>query len=181
MKKSLIFTMLFMAAFFPVVAQQGATGDEVPLETLTLKKGNIPPAVLKAADEIFKGDAQVQWGVFPYELKDYGWVVNKDYNEPIDHYEVHMKAKDGGDIYAVFEASGELIRYRLINRDAPVPAQVLNAIAKTEYKDWKVLGGTEVIKNNQKKVVEHYIVRVENGTRKKNLYYTLNGEMLINK
>ena len=97
---------------FPVMAQD-LNSEAVPEESLTLKKGNIPPAVLKAADQLFQGNTQVAWGVFPYELKDYGWVVNKDYNDPIDHYEIQFKAKDGSDVFAVFESTGELIRSKL--------------------------------------------------------------------
>ena len=180
MKKSVISIMFFLVALFPAFAQQ-EINEEVPIESLTLKKGNLPPAVIKAADEIFKEHAQVQWGVFPYELKDYGWVVNKDYNEPIDHYEVHMKTNNGLDVYAIFESTGELIRYKTINKNASIPAAVAKAIAKTDYKDWKVTGGTEVIKDNQKKVIEHYSVKLEKGNQKKTLYYTLKGEALTNR
>jgi len=180
MKKSIISLVFFLVALFPVFAQE-LMNEEIPEETLTLKKGNIPPAVLSAAEKIFKENTQVQWGVFPYELKNYGWVVNKEYNEPIDHYEVHMKTKDGMDVYAVFESTGELIRYRTINKNAAVPVPILNAIAKTEYKDWKVLGGTEKITDNQKKIIEHYAVKVEKGGKRKTLYYTLNGQVLANK
>ena len=180
MKKLLSFVLFFALVLFPAIAQQEVT-EEIPVEFLILKKGNIPPAVLKTADEIFKGNTQVQWGIFPYELKDYGWVVNKDYNEPIDHYEILMKSKDGVDIYAVFESTGELIRYRSVNKNAAIPAKVLAAIAQTSYKDWKVVSGSEVVKNNQKKVIEHYAVRLENMGKKKTLYYTVNGDMLTNK
>lgn len=180
MKKSLFSLIFFLVAFFPLVAQE-SMNEEVPEGSLTLKKGNIPPAVLKSAEEIFKEHTQVKWGVFPYELKDYGWVVNKDYNEPIDHYEVFMKTKDGTDVDAVFESTGELIRYKTVNKNAAVPLAIMNAIAKSPYKDWKVVKGVEKITNNQKKVVEHYTVKVEKGNQKKNLYYTLNGDLLTNK
>jgi hypothetical protein len=179
MKKSAFLLVFFLVSVLSGFAQQGT--DEVPLETLSLKKGNLPPAVVKAAEELFKGNSQIQWGVFPYELKDYGWVVNKDYNDPIDHYEIHMKAADGADVFAVFESTGELIRYRMVNRNAPVPESILASIAKTDYKDWKVMGGSEVIRNNQRKVVEHYAVNLEKGTQKKTLYYTSRGDMLVNK
>jgi hypothetical protein len=180
MKKFLISSVFFLVAFFPLVAQE-LISEEVPEEFLTLKKGNLPPNVIKAAEELFKGNTQIKWGVFPYELKDYGWVVNKDNNEPIDRYEISMKAKDGSDVFAVFEANGELIRYRMVHKDEALPSKVLNAIAKTEYKDWKLVGETEVVKSNQKKIVDHYIVKMKNGNKKKNLYYSFNGDMLMNK
>jgi len=178
MKRSVFLLMFFLVATFSGFAQQ--VSEEVPVETLTLKKGNLPPAVIKSAEELFKGNTQVQWGSFPYELKDYGWVVNKDYDSPIDHYEIHLKTKDGNDVYAVFESTGEMIRYRMTNKKAPLPASILSAIAKTEYKDWKLLGDSEVIKSNQKKIVEHYAVKLEKGNQKKTLYYTMKGDMLMN-
>jgi len=179
MKKLLFSLMFFMAAYFPIFAQ--GVSEEVPVENLTLKKGNIPPAVIKAADELFKGSTQIKWGAFPYELKDYGWVVNKDYNEPIDHYEINLKSSTGADIFAVFESTGELIRYRMVEKNSPIPQSIQKAIAKTEYKDWKIIGDTESVTSNQKKVVDHYIVKLEKGNQKKTLYYTLKGEGLTNK
>ncbi len=180
LNQAVISLIFFLVASFPAFAQDPMT-EEVPVESLTLKKGNIPPDVLKAAEEIFKGDKQVEWGAFPYELKNYGWVVDQDYNQPIDHYEIHMKTNDGKDVFAVFESNGDLIRYRTIDKNAAVPVQILRAIAKTEYKDWKVLGGTEIVTNKQKKVVEHYDVKVQKGNETRHLYYTIKGERLINK
>jgi hypothetical protein len=178
--KRLQFLVLALLAFsIPVLSQE--VSEEVPVESLSLKKGNIPPAILKAAEQLFQGSTQVGWGSFPYELKDYGWVVNKDYNEPIDHFEVKLTGKDGSDIYAVFESTGELIRYKVVNKKAPVPKPILDAIAKGEYKDWKIVGDVMRITNNEKKVVEHFTVKLEKGTAKKTLYFTAKGENLVMK
>jgi hypothetical protein len=61
-----------------------------------------------------------------------------------------MKTKDGDDVFAVFESNGDLIRYRMVHKNEALPANILNAIAKTEYKDWKLVGGTEIVKANRK-------------------------------
>jgi hypothetical protein len=180
--KKLIFSLSFLlVTFFPLIAQVTTESEQVPQETLILKKGNIPPAVAKMAEDLFKEHSQVQWGVFPYELKNYGWVVNNEYNEPINHYEIHMKTNNGVDVFAVFESTGELISYRTIDKNASIPESIVQAIAKTEYKDWKVAKGTEIITNKQKNVVEHYAVKLEKGNQKKTLYYTIKGEVLTNK
>ena len=182
MKKSLFLFMSCLVFSFPaLVAQVQEQTEAVPAEVLVLKKGNIPPAVLKTAEELFKESTQVKWGMFPYQLKDYGWVVNEDYNEPINHYEILFKTKNGIDVDAVFEASGELIRYREVNKNATLPPVIMQAIGKTPYKGWKVTSGTEVVKDNQKKIVEHYIVRLDNGKQKKTLYFTREGNTLTNK
>jgi hypothetical protein len=180
MKKSAFLLVFFLVTIFSGFAQNEVT-EEVPIESLTLKKGNIPPDITTAVDQLFKGSTQLKWGVFPYELKDYGWVVNKDYNAPIDHYEVFLKTADGSDVYAVFESTGELIRYKLINKKAPVPADIMKTIQKGPYKDWKVMGDVETVRSNQKKVVEHFSVKLEKGNQRKTLYFTNKGEMLTNK
>ncbi len=177
MKKFLFFAMILLAFAFPSLAQD--QGEDVPMEQLTLKKGNIPPAVVKAAEDLFKG-TQLKWGAFPFELKQYGWEKNSDYNEPIDHYEVYLKTKDGNEVYAVFEATGQLIRYREIDKDMALPLPVLKAIANSEYKNWKIGQGTEIVKTEQNKTVDHFIVKVQNGKQKKTLYYSAAGEQLTN-
>jgi len=182
MKKSLFLITLFLAFMYPVMAQvaQDLT-ESIPEESLTLKKGNIPPQIIAAAEKLFQGSTQIAWGVFPYELKDYGWVVDKNYNDPINHYEIHLKATDGSDVMAVFESTGELISYRLVKKDAVLPAAITAALAKGPYKDWKISGDVMLIKKSQKKVVDHYAVNVINGNQKKTLYFSMLGDVLTNK
>lgn len=177
--KKLVLTLMFFGVL--VLSGFSQATQEGPLETLSLKRGNLPPAVIKAADELFKGATQIKWGVFPYELKDYGWEVNNDYNEPIDHYEIHMHGSEGSEIYAVFESTGELISYRMSKKNTALPPAVLNSIANSDYKDWRLIEDTELIKNNQKKVADHYSVKLEKGNDKKTLYFSLNGDRLVNK
>lgn len=108
-------------------------------------------------------------------------MVNSDYNEPINHYEIHMKLADGSDAYVVFESTGELIRYRVVKKNAPIAPAIMKTIESGPYKDWKVNGDVMVIKNNQKKIVDHYAVNLVKGSMKKTLYYTTKGEVLTNK
>jgi hypothetical protein len=180
MKKSVFLSVLFLVTIFPLVAQEEES-EETPVEYLTLKRGNIPPAVIKAAEELFKGDTQISYGVFPYQLKDYGWVKDENYNEPIDHYEIHLHTSNGAEVYAVFESTGELIRYRQSLKNASLPVAINNAIAKTEYKDWKLIEDTELIKSSQKKVTDHYSLKLVKGNNKKTLYFNADGTLLNNK
>jgi hypothetical protein len=179
MKRSLILIMVLSGFIFPVRAQMDPS--EEPIETLTLKKGNIPAPVQKAAEQLFQGNTQVAWGSFPYELKDYGWLVNKDFNDPIDHYEIRFKAKDGSDIWAVFESTGELIKCKVINREAPIPVKIRTSLSAGEYKNWKIVGDVMQIKSTQKKVDEHYAVKLEKDNMKKILYYSPDGKLLTMK
>ncbi len=179
MKRSIFYIPLLLILTVPALAQN--IKDEEPVESLFLRKGNIPAPVIAAAEQLFQGNTQVAWGSFPYELKDYGWEVNKNYNEPIDHYEIKFKGKDGSDIFAVFESTGELIKCKIVNKDAVVPKPVRTAIDKSQYKDWKIVGDIMRIKSNQKKIEEHYTVTVEKGNMRKVLYYTPDGVLLSEK
>ena len=176
MKKLILLITVLSGLIFPIIAQ--SVTEEEPLESLTLKKGNIPAPVLKAAEQLFEGNTQIAWGSFPYELKDYGWSVNKEYNEPINHYEIQFKGKDGSDIFAVFESTGELIKCKIINRNAVIPKQIITAISKSEYKDWNIVGDIMQIKSSQRKVDEHYAVKIEKDKMKKTLYYSPAGTLL---
>jgi hypothetical protein len=176
MKRSVLFIAILLGFTFPMIAQ--TLKEEEPVESLALKKGNIPAPVLKAAEQLFQGHTQIAWGSFPYELKDYGWSVNNEYNEPIDHYEIRFKANDGSDIFAVFESTGELIKCKIINKDAPVPQKIRTAISNSEYKDWKIVSDIMQIKSSQKKLQEHYTVKVEKDKMKKTLYYSPEGTLL---
>ncbi len=177
MKKSLFFLLGFLALSFPIFAQE-MVSEDVAAEFLILKKGNIPPKVLEAAELLYKGSTQIAWGVFPYELKNYGWVVDKEFNGPIDHYEIQFKGKDGSDIFAVFESTGELISSRIINKNAPVPPPVLKSIESSQYKDWKIVGDVARVTKEQKKVVEHYAVKLNKGNMNKTLYFTMKGDII---
>jgi hypothetical protein len=179
MKRSFFLVMMILGLSYTMLAQ--SLKEEEPVESLSLRKGNIPPAVQKAADELFHGNTQIAWGSFPYELKDYGWSVNSDYDDPIDHYEIQLKSKDGSDIFAVFESTGELIKCKIINKNAPMPSQIINSLAKSEFKDWKVVGDVMQIKSTQKKVDEHYAVKIEKDKIRKTLYYSPQGVLLTNK
>lgn len=181
MKRVLFVLTAFLVFVLPALPQGNDESEEVPVSMLTMKKGNIPPAVIKAAENIFKGSTQTKFGVFPNEFKNYGWEANKNYNEPIDHYEVILKTSNGAEADAVFESTGELIRYKLTDKNAALPEPVLKAIGKTEYKDWKMTGDTEIIKSSQKKVVDHYVVRFEKDSKKKTVYYTMSGDVVSNK
>jgi hypothetical protein len=180
MKKSLFFILAFLAFAFPIMAQEMVT-EEVPEENLTLKKANLPAAVVTAADKLFEGSTQIAWGTFPYQLKDYGWVVDKDYKGPIDRYEIRLTTKDGSVVNAVFESNGELVSYNLIRKNSPVPDAILVSLEKDQYKGWKIVGDVMRITNNQKKIVDHYAVKLQNGNMKKTIYFTVKGEELINK
>ena len=90
-----------------------------------------------------------------------------------------LRAKDGSDIFAVFESTGELIKCKIINKDAPSSeADHRCQLEKGEYKDWKIAGDVMQIKSTQKKVDEHYAVKVEKDKMKKTLYFTSQGSLL---
>lgn len=180
MKKLIYLLLAFVVYSFPILAQNPeAESVEVPVESLNLKMGNIPQQIVKAADGLFEGSTQVAWGNFPYEFKNYGWTVYpNESGVPINRYEIKLKAKDGSDIYAVFSPKGDLIRYKVINKNAVPPRFVINSLENEGYKDWKIVGDVMLIRDNLSKVKEQYSVRIKKGDMTKTLVFDTQGENL---
>jgi hypothetical protein len=177
MKKLLISLLAFSGFLFPLLAQvdhDQRENDVIPVESLTLKKEQIPDAIVKAVINDFATGQAFRWGKFPYALEKYGWVVNQDeIGEKPDHYEVNIKAKDGSDVYAVYTPDGTIIESRTIRKNASLPTSVQEALAKSQYKDWTVVGDKELIKyfNTRKDVEAHYRVTVEKNNVKKSISF----------
>jgi hypothetical protein len=93
MKKLSLISIFFLALFMPAGAQPADT-ETGPIETLTLKKGDIPPSILQTCEQIFRESTQVKWGNFPYQLKKYGWVTDTSFYGKPQYYEVFIKTKE---------------------------------------------------------------------------------------
>lgn len=179
MKKTLFVLMTMLMFAFPALAQNDESED-VPMQILVLKKGNIPEPVLKTAEKLYSEDIQVKWGSLPDKLKNEGWLEYKD-KKPIDRYEILFKSKEGASVDAVFASTGDLISYREVNKNAALPLDVVKAIDKSSYKGWNILSDSEVVTDRQNSIVEHFKVRLENGKQKKTLNFTREGNLLLNK
>lgn len=176
--KKLFFLFLASAGLtFPLFPQAVHEFDEsemIPVESLILKKDQVPQAIVKAVNTDFQSGDAFRWGKFPYVLEKYGWVVAKDAgNNKPDQYEVYIKAHDGSDIYAIYLPDGTILQSRTIRKNAPLPLSVEQALAKGQYKDWKIIGDKELIKyyNNKNDIEEHVKVTVEKNNVKKNLSF----------
>ncbi len=177
MKKFLISILALSGFLFPLLAQvdhDTRETDIIPVESLTLKKEQIPQAIVKAVTVDFATGQPVTWGKFPFNLENYGWVVNKDMaGEKPDHYEVLIKAKDGSDVYAVYKADGTILESRSVYKNIPVPAEVSAKLAKSQYKDWSVVGDKEMIKyyKDKKNVEEHFRLTLQKGNVKRSVSF----------
>ena len=176
--KKFFFLLLASAGFtFPLFAQVDHIIDEseaMPVESLILKKDQVPPAIVNAVNSDFRNGGAFEWGKFPFVLEKYAWVVDKDAgNAKPDFYEVFIKAHDGSDIYAVYTPDGTIKESRTIRKNAALPLSVTESLAKSQYKDWTVVGDKEIIKyfNTKSDVEEHVKVTVEKNSIKKNLSF----------
>ena len=180
--KTLAFTLIGFLAFMSTSFGQMTAMDEegTPIALSELKKSDVPAAVTAAIARDFKDYVPTTLSTFPYNFKKYGWSVNTEDKEPIDHYEVHLTTKSGSRLDAVYSSAGNLIRYRQLIKNEALPKAIVRAIESSNYKDWKILGDHELVKGNPKEFVDHYIVKVRNGNQVKNLYLDEKGIFLFN-
>jgi hypothetical protein len=177
MKKLFVSVLALSGFLFPLLAQvdhDREVSEVVPVESLTLKKEQIPQAIVKAVGVDFSTGKPVTWGKFPFNLQNYGWVVNKDMaGEKPDHYEVLIKAKDGSDIYAVYTADGTILQSKSVYKNIPVPAEVSTKLANSQYKDWTVVGDKELIRyfKNKMNVEEHFRLTIQKGKEKRTVSF----------
>jgi hypothetical protein len=162
---------------FPLLSQvdhEIGESEAIPVESLVLKKDQVPPAIIDAVKSDFQHGEAFSWGKFPYALKKYAWVVDNDAsNVKPEFYEVYIKASDGSDIYAVYTPDGTIKESKTIRKNAPLPRTVDQALAKSQYKDWTVVGDKELIKyyNSKNNVEEHVKVTVEKNNVKRNISF----------
>lgn len=177
MKKLIVSVITLTGFLFPLAAQvdhDQSINEIIPIENLVLKKEQVPAAIVKAVNDEFATAQAFRWGKFPYVLEKYGWVVAKDAaNQKPDRYEVNIKVKDGSDIYAIYSPDGTIIQSKVIRKNAILPSSVLQALAKSQYKDWQVVGDKELIKyfNAKNDVEEHFRITVEKNNVKKTISF----------
>jgi hypothetical protein len=184
MKKLLISVLVFSGFLFPLLAQVDHdynVNDRVPLVNVTITKEQVPAAVLKAATTQFDMSNPVTWSKFPYALKEYGWVYDVGASDiKLDRYEVQLKNKEGHELWAVYAANGDLVESRETSKDIAMPLNVQQALANSQYKDWKVVGDKEIIRyyydHNTSNVEQHIRLTVEKDNVKKSISFNFQGK-----
>jgi hypothetical protein len=179
MKKVLVSLLVFSGFIFPLLAQVDHDfndNDRIPIVNAKITKEQVPEAVLKSAQTMFDMDNSATWSKFPFALKEYGWVYDVGASDiKLDHYEVAMKNKEGHDLWAVYSSKGELIESREAAKDVAMPANIQAALAKSQYKDWKVVGDRELIRyyhdHDARNVEQHFRVTVEKDGVKKTVSF----------
>jgi hypothetical protein len=180
--KKLLFSFFAFCAFvftsFAQVDHDYNANEVVPVVTATISKDQIPSAILKSVSTDFALDKPLTWSKFPFALQEYGWVYDKAASSvKPDHYEVTLKTNAGSDLSAVYSATGILIETREEFANDPLPQYVVDALAKSQYKDWKVVGSKEVIKyyHDANSVEQHFRINVEKGDVKRAISFNYQG------
>jgi hypothetical protein len=183
MKKILVSVLALVGFIFPLLAQidhDYNPNDRVPVVNTTITKEQIPAAVLKAVSTQFDKSNPVTWSKFPFALKEYGWVYDVGASDlKLNHYEVTMKTPTGSDLWAVYDGSGNLIETREVSKNVPLPRNVQEQLANSQYKDWKVVGDKEVIRyfhdHDMATAEQHLRVTVEKDKVRKSLSFNFQG------
>jgi hypothetical protein len=183
MKKIMITCLASLAYVIPILAQidhDFNPNDKEPVVQATILKEQVPAAVRNAVSTQFDKNNPLTWSKFPYALKEYGWVYDVGASDiKLDRYEVTMKTSKGDDLWAVYSAKGELIETREMSVNVPVPSYVLDELAKSKYKDWKIVGNKEIIKyyhdHNNSSVEQHIRLTVQKDNEKRSLSFNYQG------
>ena len=184
MKKLLISVLVFSGFIVPLLAQVDHdynVNDRIPVVNVTITKEQVPASVLKAVATQFDMSSPVTWSKFPYALKEYGWVYDVGASDiKLDRYEVQMKNKEGHDLWAVYSANGELVESREASSNVAIPTNVQQELAKSQYKDWKVVGDKEIIRyyhdNTTSNVEQHFRLTVQKDNVKRSISFNFQGK-----
>jgi hypothetical protein len=168
--------------FFPLLGQidhDYNTNDRVPIVNTYITKEQVPAAVLKSLDIQFDKDKPQTWSKFPFALKEYGWVYDVGSSDlALNRFEVTLKTKEGDDLWAVYSASGDLIETKEVSKNTVVPAYVMDALARSEYKDWQIVGDKEIIKyyhdHDITKAEQHLRLTLEKDNVKRSVSFNYN-------
>jgi len=179
MKKLLISIVVFCGFIFPLLAQVDhdfSVNDRIPVVSAKLAKDQVPAAVLKSYSAQFDQANPSTWSKFPFALKEYGWVYDVGASDlKLDRYEVIMKNKAGDDLWAVYDAAGNLVETREASTNVPIPPTVMAAFQKSQYKDWAIVGDKEIIKyfhdGDSKTVEQHFRITVEKDKVKRSISF----------
>ncbi len=177
MKKSVYTVIILLALTINVIGQVDHDynpNDVVPATGSTISPTQVPISVINAMKVDFKLDDPGTWTKFPYALKEYGWVYDKDASSvKPDRYEVTMKKADGTDLFAVYSKEGTLIATREIFVNRPLPESVKEKLANSIYKDWAVVGNKEIIKYyyDKNSVEQHYRITVTKDNVKRSISF----------
>jgi len=178
--KKLLFSVLALCGFlFPLLAQVDHDynpNDRVPIVNATITKDQVPAAVVKAVNTQFDKNNVLTWSKFPFALKEYGWVYDQGASDiKLNRYEVTMKTNTGDDLWAVYGADGILVETREAYKNAVVPQSVMEALGKSQYKDWAVIGDKEVIRYyhdaDNTSVEQHYRLTVQKDNVKRSISF----------
>jgi hypothetical protein len=151
-------------------------------DAIAIDEANVPDKVKAAVNRDFGKDLKIDWASTKLNFEQYGWEQIRDVStEDINYYTIHTKLAKGSEIDAVYTPDGKLIRSREKLEDFEPPKNILSALEKSPYKDWKIDKDVHVIKDHKGKVQDHYVFLVQKGNERKNVYFDQSGKMLTNK
>jgi hypothetical protein len=177
----LVFFGLFVAPLVAQVDHDYNANDRIPVVRTSLSKDQVPAAVLASVNKKFDKLDKLTWSKFPYALKEYGWVYDVGASDiALNHFEVQMKTTNGDELWAVYDANGNLIETNEVSKNIMLPADIQQKIANSQYKDWKIVGNKETVRyyhdQNDASVEQHLRVTVEKDNVKRSISFNYNSK-----
>ncbi len=182
MKSKFFLTVFFGVVVAPLIAQVDHdynVNDREPLASVTLKKDQIPAAVIASVNKKFNKYDKLTWSRFPYALKEYGWVYDVGAQDIVlDRYEVQMKTTTGDDLWALYDSNGDLVETNEISRNVLIPEDIRVKLANSQYKDWRIVGNKEIVRyyhnHDDASVEQHLRITVEKDNVKRSISFNYN-------
>jgi len=139
------------------------------MDLVKVSKADVPEPLVQKAEKDFPNVSPFQFYSVGETTLSKDWKVTEDVNfesgDAINYYKVDMKGK-GSEFEALYDAKGNLLMSRQVQKNVVLPKAVMDAYAKSKYK------GQALEKDKHYKLTHH-------GTNKEYYLVTLSGGKTI--
>lgn len=187
MKKSMLFAVLLILAFFPGLSFAQDMGELIPQEyklpTVKIQANqDLVPAVVKnaAINEFGPGHKPFAFVNNSSDFSTWNWAQVRDPRlMNVYAYSLSTKTSTGSTLDANYTADGKLLNSREYLKNFKPSLNIMLALQNTQYKDWGVKKDIGIIKrfyNGTEK--QRYALVMVKGNEKKTIHLDGNGKML---
>jgi hypothetical protein len=177
MKRLFLSLLAIAGTLFPLLAQtegDPAETESLPVESLTLRKQQIPQLISnEIRSDILAGKPVIK-DKLPTVKDNYPWINTTESNRKSPaFYEAFIKGYGGTNIFVKYNPDGTVTESEVMRKNAALPHNVAEDLAKSQYSGWNVISDREVLKyvSSEGDIREHFRITVEKNNTKKNVTF----------